>query len=973
MNLSFFTALQKLRYFLATTFPTLARSLWPQRTIDRLSARYPKAAAWVVRTRQSLLGGHVEKAAGVFAVGEYSSDVLDWAKLPREVVPLLRGGVVVAGLLCLLLPLAIAVDWPAVSIEQILEIPDRGTVGGWDIGLWVVAMSLGWAAMLAGAGVANRAVFLLALAAFLYLNLANLSALPKSYHTLLLPVEGLAATVFALTRHRPTTRRDTGLGLATALLAAAACGFVATISIPTAPWFRGRIPMAVAVVGLPLGVVVWGVGRVLQRRGVTLHLAGVVAALTALGIAAYTSLAVRGGWHLPASGVAQVGTMMTSYLWPLYYFIGVGVVFKVLRQARTLQRAARELVPPALAVPLTIAVLVVASAVLWSPSVGLTPGLPWPRWFVSGADLLASAFPFTWSTSVGQRTTETMRWVVLALGLASVWASRQGRLNPRAVARTQVLVLVTWFAITEYHVEMQGIARAPRVSAVALLLFSVFVLWIMHRTMLRFVTGNSAAWPGASRAPLYVAALMFVLLPTHARGAMHDPRLSSEIVYYLFQGVLVFGVPYYMFVYATRRFALLPLTPVAALAVFLCGGVAAALLVALDRVVVAGSIGEAWAYATQQVADGIAGRRVLPRTFLLPTWWMVLRAALVVAVLLLTMRVVRRRTRVMMLRPAAAVFAVIACAAGLACFANRPLELPLLPTRVGMMVTPLRFSLWVDETFLALQLSYLLPALVLAWAASFEPSVRRALGSIGSAVLLHVVIQAGWPGEEAWLRSSGVVAIIAAGGVGAFLLLASAIRDRLDDLLTRKVEAETSDEGLTDHLLTRVEVRRVALAVCLVVAAVAAGRIWRARPATRVLAEGVGSAELPASWRSDSSHWIRPDISGDTARLVIELRHDTLDAMAALQELAPAIGERYPGFTPTGLYRWDHVATGMVALDFTWYQQPTDSSTYRLGTVVLAPVTGQQLAIGTVTYGPAVTDTRWDVARILSSLRPADR
>ncbi|MBL8958812.1 MAG: hypothetical protein JNJ98_03095, partial [Gemmatimonadetes bacterium] len=637
------------------------------------------------------------------------------------------------------------------------------------------------------------------------------------------------------------------------------------------------------------------------------------------------------------------------------------------------QRAARELVPPALAVPLTIAGLMVASAVFWAPSVGLTPGLPWPRWFVSAADLLASAFPFTWSTAVGQRTTETMRWVVLGLGLASVWASRQGRLNPRAVARTQVLVLVTWFAVTEYHVEMLGIARAPRVSAVALLLFSVFVLWIMHRTMLRFVTGTSAAWPGASRAPLYVAALMFVLLPTHARGAMHDPRLSSEIVYYLFQGVLVFGVPYYMFVYATRRFAILPLTPAAALAVFLCGGAAAALLVALDRVVVAGSISDAWAYATQQVADGIAGRRALPRVFLLPAWWIVARAALVVGVLLLTMRVVRRRTRVMMLRPAAAVFSVIALAAGLACFANRPLELPLVPTRVGMMVTPLRFSLWVDEAFLALQLSYLLPALVLAWAASFERSRRRTVVSIGTAVLLHVVVQLGWPGAEAWLRSSGVVAIVAAGGIGAFLLLASAIRDRLDDLLTRKPEADASDEGLTDHLLTRVEVRRVALAVCLVAAAVAVGRIWSARPSTQALAGGIGSAELPAAWRADSTHWMRSDISGDTSRLVIEVRRDTADAMTALQEVGPAIAERFPGFTPTSVHRWDHVVTGMVALDFTWYPQPTDSSTYRLGTVVLAPVNEQQLGIGTLTYGPAVADRRWDVARILSSLRPVDR
>jgi hypothetical protein len=973
VNLSLLTALQKLRYFLATTFPALARSLWPQRTLDRLAARYPRVAAWVVRTRQSLLGGHVEKAAGVFAVGEYSADVLDWAKLPREVVPLLRGGVVLAGLLCLLLPLALVLDWPAIPVEQILEVPDRGTVGGWDIGLWVVAMSLGWAALLAGTGVANRAAFLLALASFLYLNLANLGVLPKSFWTLLLPLEGLVATVFTLTRHRPGTRRDAWLGLATALLAAAACGFVATISIPTAPWFRGRIPVAIAVVGVPLGVTAWGLGRLLQRRGVVLHIAWVVVGLGVLGVVAYTSLAARGGFHFPAAGVAQVGTMMTGYLWPLYYFIGVGVVFKVLRQARTLQRAARELVPQGVAVPLTIAALVVASAVLWAPSVGLTPGLGWPRWFVAGADLLASAFPFTWSTSVGQRTTETMRWVVLALGVASVWASRQGRLNPRAVARVQVIVLVTWFAIAEYHFEMLGIARAPRVSAVALLLFSIFVLWIMHRTMVRFVTGDSAAWPGPSRATLYVAALMFVLLPTHARGAMHDPRLSSEIVYYLFQGVLVFGVPYYLFVYATRRFVVLPLSPAAALAVFLSGGFLAALLVALDRAVVAGSVSEAWAYATQQVADGIAGRRALPRTFILPTWWIVLRGVLVVASLLAAMRLVRRRTRVMVMRPAAVVFGVIALAAGLACFSNRPLELPLMPTRVGMMVTPLRMSLWVDEAFIALQLSYLLPALVLAWAASFERSVRRTVWSIAVAVMLHVAIQTGWPGGEAWLRSSGIVAIVAAGGVCAFLLLASAVRERLDDLLTRKLEADAGDEGLTDHLLTRGEVRRVALAVCLAAVGLATARVWQSRMGVQALADGAGSVRVPAAWRADGEGWVRPDITGDTSRLVVEVRPDTLDAMAALQEVAPALSERYPGFTPTGIHRWDHVATGMVALDFSWYQQPADSGTYRLGTVVVADLGAQHLGVGTVTYGTSGAGRRWDVARILPSIRPASR
>ena len=38
---------------------------------------------------------------------------------------------------------------------------------------------------------------------------------------------------------------------------------------------------------------------------------------------------------------------MPGYLWPLHYFIGVGVIFKVLRQTKLIHGTMQELVPPA--------------------------------------------------------------------------------------------------------------------------------------------------------------------------------------------------------------------------------------------------------------------------------------------------------------------------------------------------------------------------------------------------------------------------------------------------------------------------------------------------------------------------------------------------------------------------------------------------------------------------------------------------
>lgn len=974
MNFSIINSLQKLRFFLAASFPILAKALWPAETARRVAERYPRGAAWVVKARKSLLGANVERAAGVFAVGEYANDVLDWRKVPAEAVGLLRVAVVLAALLCALLPVATVVDWPPVSVESILAIEGRGDVGGWSIALWLVALSLGWAALLIAVATSNRLLLLPTLALFLYINVASVAALPKAWWSLLLPGQGALAVVYSEWRHRSTNRWQRVGSLAATLVAAAGIGFVATIALPTQPWYRGQIPLAIAKVGVPLGLVLWSVGQVLHRvRPTPARVWVPAAAIAVMGLVLQVSLVVRGGWHIPAQGVATFGTQVTGYLWPLYYFIGVGVVFKVLRQTRTLQRASRDLIPLQVAIPITIALLFVATVALWAPTVVATPGVGWPSWFVDIAVALIDTFRVTWSTEVARQTADVMRWVVLALAVSSVWASRRGRLTAEAVARVQVLTLLGWFAIAEYYMELYGIARSSRVSATALFLFSVLILWMLHRTLMRFLNGDSAWWPRVARTCLYAAGLMFVILPIHARGAMHDPRLSGEIVYYLFQGVLVFGVPYYMFVYAARRFTVLPMTPQRALVVFLAGGFIAAALVAMDKVVIAGSFSEAWAEAGREMADRLEGRQKPPIVHLLPLWWIVLRGFAVVLALLAAMRFAGRRTRVVMLRPSAAVFGVVALSAGLACFSNRVLELPLMPNQVELLVTPVRASLWFDASFLALQLSYLLPGLLLALVATREASMSRAIRAAALAVLLHVALQLAWPGQEVWLRSTEVVSLAAAGGICAFLLMAGAVRERLDDLLVRKWDAEPTKGTPTDNLLDRRELRIVALAVILVSATVVGLRTWTSRLVPRPEAAGLAGVPVPAAWRADAGTFVRGHVTGDTAHLAFAIHNDTGTAQAVLLQLAPELAQRFPEFTLQTMTRWDHLAPGATAFDFTWLRHPADSSTFTLGTLAIAPIHDGRRVIATVTYGPLIQARRWDVARIIQSMQSAQR
>ena len=58
------------------------------------------------------------------------------------------------------------------------------------------------------------------------------------------------------------------------------------------------------------------------------------------------NLALRGGAAVPANAILGFLVMWTGFLWPAFYFAGVGIVWKILKSAQVLSRAAEEIVPP---------------------------------------------------------------------------------------------------------------------------------------------------------------------------------------------------------------------------------------------------------------------------------------------------------------------------------------------------------------------------------------------------------------------------------------------------------------------------------------------------------------------------------------------------------------------------------------------------------------------------------------------------
>jgi hypothetical protein len=78
------------------------------------------------------LAGSVRRVGGMLVVGDHEGDRIDDKIIPPEALGVLRGAVVLAVVLCLLVPLALLVVWPALSLEQISGVagaPRRRLVG----------------------------------------------------------------------------------------------------------------------------------------------------------------------------------------------------------------------------------------------------------------------------------------------------------------------------------------------------------------------------------------------------------------------------------------------------------------------------------------------------------------------------------------------------------------------------------------------------------------------------------------------------------------------------------------------------------------------------------------------------------------------------------------------------------------------------------------------------------------------------
>ena len=980
--------LRKLWQFFITAFPGLGRLAERTGRIGSLLVTNPVVAPIWNRVVSSPQGQALINIIQRFWWRDYSKERIDADRMTPEAHALLRPVMCLAAMLCILVPVAMLAPWPAVPAEEVLEA--TGPVAAWSIVLWVLTLAVAWGSLLVGAGMSNRTVFVGALVVYGYfLIYAAIGVLPPSMWNLPIPVVAMGALAFSEARLGRPGGRGVAASAATALALGMASGFV------FAGLFPGeRVPIpARLLAGAAVGLLMFAWGRYAKRAPTWFprfdHSEAMAQnAFAALLFVFFVGLGIRGGFGVPATTTVEFLGVWGGYLWPVWYLLGTGLIFKLLTHTRVLTESVRDVVPARWLVPSVILVFLIGVLVTWSEFVLDTPGLRWPSPLVA---LIETVYRLTlgvfWSEPLYAFSAVIVRWVLLFDLVAATWLVIRRRLTAAAIMVLFGQTILLWFVISQYYLKLLSFNRAGSYSPLVMLLLALMILWLLYRAGLYRAVGSSPLWPLTGRIGVYSAIMLFILLEVHCRAAIHDGLAIDRIFLYTFRGVVDFGLPYMLGVYASRRLKTLPVSTPHMIGAFALGAVAALSLNALDKLVAAGgSLTRLAADLAVRFDMELAGQmdRLSHMVPDFPVGWTVTRGLLAMAALVAVAWVIGRRTRGQENRPAVALFALIATGAGMGAFSQIRLDLPIISPRWAQLIVPYRTSMEVDAHIVALFLAFTLPAMILGLALT-RPGGRTRLvatAGIAAATVIHLVAVVLWPGHEPWLRSSGLLwtCFVAAGGLFAILL--RAVRLRVEEVMPDQLVEAAAEQPLVGRRAVAVGTALGAVALCIAaVLQVRAGRLvgFDVDGLPRPL-------PVPAAWHSleeappgADAALTRSSVSFSRPTLVVKLEELPEGGIEAL--LQKAVNEAQstmPEFeTYGGPESWQRHLEGAVALDFFYSQPQADGSLLPMvGTMALLPLRdGPVVGLELLSCLRDFNARRWDLVLMAESLsrhRPGD-
>lgn len=696
----------------------------------------------------------------------YAKDRLDLASSPEECIVILRPIFQLCALICLLIPLS-QINLAPQVVETFAGF--KGTAPAWCIYLWIFALPCAWAMALTGAALSNRLIFGVVALGCLYFMSTCVLLSGRDPANALLGLTVLYALFISESKDNKTRVRLTLSQVLSSLAISIACAIQITILTPLRPLLGPYIPLPAEAIGITIGTLL---GTAIAA--LVLKLSGKNSLTTSMGkmvTTIYSGLLLFLLCHLSRSSASASGGMLisslsmtTSYFWPIWYFIGIGIVHKLMGSTKVVVKALDTAVPGRLLAPIMSVALLISLICTFADRLAFFFATQTGSGPISTA--LCSTFayiyhlctPLIFSTTVATIGTHWLSLVLLLDLIIFVTLLMSKKLTADSVIRVFYMTCLAALLIWEYLFQYASFTRTQTHNILIIFLFALWLLWLMHTVGWSTSLKSSPLWPVRGRLALYASVVLFCLLEIAAKSAIKDFRIMNEIFLSMFRGVLNVGLPYYLYIWAQRRIKPLPTSVKSIFFAFTSGSVFAFILNPLDKLAASNWSQPAFNTLIEQQLHNLTNTGNITLDLSLPLSWLLARSILFVIAMLTLLYVAQRGKNT--LAATSKTFLVVAFAGGVASFSRTFVDLPL-PTYVQVLLAPVAQDTAFNCTIFNTYLAYWIPALAVSCALlkgeRAKGQTSRLVSSAIFAALSCFVIFAVYLQLQEYLRASGLL------------------------------------------------------------------------------------------------------------------------------------------------------------------------------------------------------------------------
>lgn len=757
-------ALRKFGNYIAGVFPFAAAiAAWINARLEGIRRRLRANRKWrrfVRSPKVKVIGKVIER----FYWKNYSKDRINLEDSPPESLVVLRPIFQLCILLCLLIPLS-QFALGMVPLETFSGFQGKAPL--WSICLWMIGLPCAWGSLLVGTAFSNRIAFAATAVAAAYFLSTCVLLLPRHPANALLTV-ALLLSFYACERSNPvSTIKSELLSLSNTVVVGTAAGLQFFILSPFKPLLipNNNPPLTLTygtIAGVLLGMTCLFTARATWLRlpwffqQEELHKGKLVWSIAAILLMYLVLAATRGSMAVEAGLIMSSLSLTNNYLWPVWYFIGVGIIHKLVGSSKAVTNAVESTLPAKAVAPVLLSLLLVATLSCTSDAlVSLTAAPSMAAVHAFFLWIYQLSRPLIWADPVNGIAAEWLSKVLIIVCIAVGTLTLQRKLTNESLIKFFYLCCLAAFLILEYLFQMTSLTKTADHSRAVLFFFSIWLLWLMHTVGWSMCIRSSPSFPAKGRLAIYAGIVTLTLLEIHSRAACADLKVVNELFLTMFHGAIDIGLPYFLYVWSAKKLSRLPIEPASMLGSFVLGAITALWFNAANKLSACHWSLTAFLNAIQAQCNNLQTTGSINTDLQIPGYGLLLQSLTYSCLLLMFWY----RHKVSSAgSPHTVVFVLMAFASGVASFSRALVELPLSPW-LRALFAPLAQETQFNCHVFLIYLAFWIPALLIGLAQMVAiPQARRLLGlaTIG-AILANFGIFYVFQEHETFMRAAGTL------------------------------------------------------------------------------------------------------------------------------------------------------------------------------------------------------------------------